>query len=276
MTALLALASALLAGGADFVGGVTSRRASPVRVAGGAQLVGLLLAIPAALLVGWDAVTRGDAAWSLASGVAVGIGLTLFYGAMARGLISLVAPVAATIGAAVPVAFSLARGERPGTIALAGIALAVLAIALVSVTPGAHLAASAGLGLAVAAGALFGLFFVFLSLADEAAGLWPVALSRTGSSVVLVALALATTRGLDPGITTRPAVVAIAVLEVAAAVALLLALQRGPVSIASVLASLYPVSTTFLAAGLLHERLRPSQLAGVALALIAIVMISLG
>ena len=79
----------------------------------------------------------------------------------------------------------------------------------------------------------------------------------------IVAIALVTTRGIDPGVTARPAVIAIAALEVGASISLLLALQRGPVSIASVLASLYPVATTFLAAGLLHERLRPTQLAGV-------------
>lgn len=245
-------------------------------MAASAQLVGLLLAIPAALLVDWDQITGADVGWSLASGLAVGVGLALFYAGMARGLISLVAPVTATTGALVPVVFSLARGERPGALAIVGIALAVVAIALVSAMPGGGGSSTAGLGLGVAAGALFGLFFVFLSLTDADAGLWPVALSRTGSSLALVVLALALTRGLDPGASARPAVATIAALEVAAAVALLLALQRGPVSVASVLASLYPVTTTFLATVLLRERLQGTQLAGVGLALVAVVLVSLG
>ncbi len=276
MTALLALASAFLVGGADFIGGVTSRRVAAVRVAASAQLYGLLLVVPVALAMGADTVTGADLGWSVASGVAVGVGLMLFYGAMARGVISLVAPVTATVGATVPVTFSLVRGERPGSVALLGIALAVLAVGLVSFVPGERVSGVDGMGLALGAGAFFGLFYVFLSLADEDAGLWPVALSRVGSSMVLVAIALVTTRGIDPGATARPAVIAIAALEAGAAITLLLALQRGPVSIASVLASLYPVATTFLAAGLLHERLRPTQLVGVGLALVAIVMISTG
>jgi drug/metabolite transporter (DMT)-like permease len=276
VTALLALASAILVGGADFLGGVTSRRAAAVRVAGAAQIYGVFMIVPVAFVVGSDRVTSGDAGWSIASGVAVGIGLMLFYAAMARGVISLIAPVAATVGASVPVAFSLARGERPGGVALLGIGLAVIAIALVSFVPGEKINGVDGLGLAFAAGALFGLFFVCLSLTDPDAGLWPLALSRAAAAAVLIVLAVVLTRGIDPGRGTRRAVVAIAALEVCAAITLLLALQRGPVAIAAVLASLYPVTTTFLAAALLHERLRRTQLAGVVLALIAIVLISTG
>jgi drug/metabolite transporter (DMT)-like permease len=275
VTALLALASALLVGGADFVGGVTSRTAIAARLAAAAQAVGLLVVVPAAIVVGWDRVTGGDAAWSVASGLVVGIGLALFYQAMTVGLISVVAPIVAATGALVPVCVSLARGERPGQIALAGIALAILAIALVSVAPGEG-SATRGIGLSLAAGALFGLFFVFLSLTNDDAGLAPVALSRVGSTLALGALALVTTRGLDPGRATHRAVVAIAVLEGGAAIFLLLALQRGPVSVAAVLASLYPVTTTLLAATLLRERLTEVQLAGVALALTAVILVSLG
>ena len=276
MTALFALASALLVGGADFLGGVTSRRVPAVRVAAVAQAVGLLCAVPAAVLVSWTEVRPADVAWSGASGVAVGLGLALFYTAMARGLISVVAPVAAVTGALVPVAYALGRGERPGPVALAGIALAVIALALVSVTPGTSRHAGHWLGLAIGAGLLFGLFYVFLSLPDEAAGLWPGPASRAASAVVLVALALATSGGVSVPRSVHPAIVAIGTLEVAAAVTLLLALQSGPVSVASVLASLYPVTTTFMAAVVLRERLDRLQRIGVALALVAVVLVTAG
>jgi drug/metabolite transporter (DMT)-like permease len=71
-----------------------------------------------------------------------------------------------------------------------------------------------------------------------------------------------------------PRIALIGVLEVAAAAALLVALQRGPVSVASVLASLYPVTTTFLAAVVLRERLSRVQLGGVVLALASVMLIS--
>jgi drug/metabolite transporter (DMT)-like permease len=277
VTALLALASALLVGGADFIGGVLSRSASAVRVAAVAQLVGLALAFPASLLVDHERVTSGDAAWSAASGVAVGLGLATFYTAMTRGLISLVVPVTAVIGALVPVVYALAGGERPGVLATVGIVLAVAAIGLVSLAPAEPESAGTGLGalrLAAGAGVLFGLFYICLAQVDEDAGLWPVAVSRVASSAALVSLALVMTHGIAVSRTLVDRIAAIGVLEVLAAIALLLALQRGPVSVASVLASLYPVTTTFLAAFLLRERLRGLQLAGVALALVAVALIS--
>ncbi len=278
MTVLLAIASAFLVGGADFIGGFLSRAVSPVRVAALAQAIGLLLALPVALVVDADRVTGADAAWSAASGVAVGLGLVVFYTAMTRGMISLVAPVAAVTGAVVPVVYALASGERPGATAVVGIVLAVAAIGLVSLAPDASaVAPGAGLGalpLAFAAGLLFGLFYVCLARVHEDAGTWPVAISRVASTAVVVGLALAVTRGVAVARPMIPRIALIGVLEVGAAVTLLLALHRGPVSVASVLASLYPVTTTFLAALVLHERLRGLQLAGVGLALVAVALVS--
>jgi drug/metabolite transporter (DMT)-like permease len=277
VTALLAIASALLVGGADFIGGVLSRRASAVRIAALDQVVGLALAIPASLLVDWERVAAADVAWSAASGVAVGLGLVLFYTSMARGLISLVAPVTAVSGAIVPVAYALGGGERPGAVAIVGIVLAVAAIALVSLSPSGPMSTAGGLGtlpLSIGAGVLFGLFYVCLSRTSDDAGLWPVPISRVAAAVVLVPLALAMTRGVTVSRSLATRIGAIGALEVAAAVTLLLALQRGPVSVASVLASLYPVTTTFLAALVLRERLRGLQLVGVGLALLAVLLIS--
>jgi len=277
MTAALAIASALLVGGADFIGGFLSRKVDAVRVAAAAQVVGLAFAVPAALLVDAERVTTADAAWAVGSGVAVGLGLVCFYTAMTRGLISIVAPLTAVTGALVPVVYALGGGERPGAPALLGIALAVAAIGLVSLGsagPADAVASRNALPLAFAAGVLFGLFYVCFARVHEEAELWPVAISRAASATLLVGLALGLTRGLGLPRPAVPWVVTIGALELGAAVTLLLALQRGPVSVAAVLASLYPVTTPFLAAFVLRERLRGPQLAGVALALVAVALIS--
>jgi uncharacterized membrane protein len=245
-------------------------------------LIGLALAIPVALLWQWEHVTNRDAVLSVAAGLSVGVGLALFYTAMSIGLISLVAPIAAVTGAALPACIGLVRGDDTRPLALFGIVLALVAVAAVSIAPGtstptAHSTGLRVILLAIAAGGFFGVFFLLFSATDADAGMWPVALERIGSSAALVVVVLALrappVREMQgvAGISTL-----IAALEVSATVPLLLALQRGPLPVASVLASLYPVTTVLLAAGLLHERLSRPQMAGVALALTAVVLVSTG
>ncbi|MEO5632240.1 MAG: multidrug DMT transporter permease, partial [Gaiella sp.] len=121
MTAFLALLSSVLIGSADFVGGLASRTANGVRVATFVAIMGLPLAFVASLAYGAEHVSRDDVIWSVTSGIVVAAGIGCFYVGMGRGLISVVAPVAAVTGAVIPVIYGLARGERPGPVALAGL-----------------------------------------------------------------------------------------------------------------------------------------------------------
>jgi drug/metabolite transporter (DMT)-like permease len=282
MTALLALASAVLIGGADFVGGVASRIANGIRVAAFAQVAGLAFALPLSIAFGADRLGGADVAWSLLSGVAVACGFGFFYTAMGRGLISVVAPVAALTGAVIPVVYALTRGERPGSTALVGLVIALVAVVVVSVAPPEQHADAGAVDrtvimLSISSGLFFGVFYIAFSRVSEEAGLWPVTLERTAAAAVLVLLAVALTRGpLEDVRRLLPYVLTIGAVEVAATVPLLLALQRGPVAIASVVASLYPVTTVLLAGVVLRERLSRLQYLGVGCALIAVALVSSG
>jgi drug/metabolite transporter (DMT)-like permease len=282
VTALLALAAAVLVGGSDFVGGITSRTANGVRVAAFSAVVGLAFALP--LSIGYDAerVGKADVTWSLLSGVAAAAGIGCFYTAMGRGLLSVVAPVTAVTGAVVPVVYALARGERPSLPVLIGLVIALVAVAVVSVAPAEQDTAAGGvdgsvIALSLVSGLFFGLFYIGFSRVSDDAGLWPVTIERVSAATVLVLLALTLTRGPVDGVRRLlPYVLVIAALEVAATVPLLLALQRGPVAIASVVASLYPVTTVLLAGFVLRERLSRLQYVGVMFAFVAVVLVSLG
>ena len=105
--------------------------------------------------------------------------------------------------------------------------------------------------------------------------MWPASISRAASATLLLGFA-GLFRG---GLVGRPLlryVIPNGVLECTATVTVVLALQRGPVAIASVLASMYPVTTILLAAGVLRERLTRVQLGGVALAVVAVGLVSAG
>ena len=283
MTAFLALISAVFIGSADFVGGMTSRTANGIRVAAFVAVMGLPLTLAVSIVYGSEHVGRADVIWSVLAGITVAVGIGCFYIGMGRGLISVVAPVAAVTGAVIPVVYSLVRGERPGATAIVGLVIAFFAVAVVSLAPSEQhpdtevVVDRNVIALSLASGLFFGLFYITFSRVSEDAGMWPITIERAAATVVIIVLALVLTRG--PMVGARrllPYVLLIATLEVAAVVPLLVALQRGPIAIASVVASLYPVTTVLLAAFVLHERLSRLQYVGVACALVAVALVSTG
>jgi drug/metabolite transporter (DMT)-like permease len=278
VAALLALASALVYGTADFCGGLATRRASAQAVVAGSQGAGLVLLLALLPWLGGSA-SWGDLGWAAAAGAAGNVGLVLFYRALAGGVMSVVAPVTAVCAAAVPVLVGLALGDRVGALAAVGIALALVAVVLVSAEEG--LAAlrrtrPAGLGIPLLAGVGFGLFFVLLDRTSADAGLTPLVASRGTAVVLLVLLALGRRRPLRLSRPAVPLVVLGGALDVSANALFLGATQQpGQLAVVGVLASLYPVSTVVLAQVVLRERLVPAQFAGLGAAVLAVVLITL-
>ncbi len=278
MATLLALASAVVYGMADFCGGLASRRAAAATVVAVSQAAGLLTV---ALLLPWlgGEPRAADLAWGAGAGVAGGAGLLLFYRALADGVMSVVAPVTAVSAAALPVLGGLALGERLGPAAVAGIVLALVAVVLGSAEGGLsslRSARPATVAPALAAGAGFGVFFVLLDRTGEDAGLTPLAAARVVSVLLLGGLALATLRSLRVPGRVLPVVLLTGVGDMAANALFLVATQvGGQLAVTGVLASLYPVSTVVLAQVLLRERLAGAQQAGLAVAAAAVVLIAL-
>lgn len=253
---------------------------SPLQVAARGQTVGLVVSFPVAAATGADHLTRKDVAWALASGLAVGIGLALFYSAMVLGQISVVATTAALVGAVLPVAVGLVRDERPGAPALVGIGAALVAVAIVSVAPsGADVSredARRTLAFAAVAGVCFGFFLICLAQLGKGAGLWAAPLSRCASAGLLLLVVGVARRERAPLRQLGRLILSIGALEISAVICLVIAFRHGTLAIASVLASLYPVTTVLLAAYVLRERLTRLQLTAVVLALGAVVLISTG
>lgn len=275
MVVVLALSSALVYGAADFCGGLASRRTPALAVVALSQLAGLVALLALLPLLG-GSPTSADLVWGAGAGLAGGLGLAVFYRALADGVMSVVAPVTAVCAAAVPLVAGLALDERLSLPALLGIGLALIAIALVATDgprPSLRAARAAGLGIALLAGALFGLFFVLLDQPAEASGLWPLVGARLASIVLVVALA----RGRIGPATERsvlPLVVLTGVLDMTANALFLLAAREGLLAVAGVLASLYPLSTVLLAQTVLRERLLPSQVGGLVAAVAAVALIA--
>ena len=278
MAIVLALASAVVYGAADFLGGLASRRTSVFGVVAMSQVVGLVALLA---LLPWlgGPVGPADLAWGAAAGFAGAAGLMVFFRALAGGVMSVIAPVTAVTAAAVPVLVGLLTGNRIGPWAAAGIALALAAVVLVSAEGGLselRRARPASVAPALVAGAAFGLFFVLLDGTSQTSGLTPLVAARVASVALVVVVALAGRRSLRVTQAAFPLVALSGVGDMSANALFLLATQQeGQLAITGVLASLYPVTTVLLAQALLRERLVGAQLAGLGAAVVAVVLITL-
>lgn len=280
MAALLGLLVALTYGVGDFFGGIATKRNPSTIVVAASQGIGLLTL---AVVV---AVDRGaDPAWQdVRSGVLAGsvgmIGVILLYRGLASGAMSVVAPTTAVGAAVVPFAWGIATGERPSVLALVGVAVALVAVVLVSIpasTDGErHADVRTELLLALGAGAAFGVVFILFDSTDESSGMWPVLAARV-ASVTLVSAGLLVTRAsitVEKG--SWGAIAAAGLLDVTANALYVLAAREGLLSLVSVLSSLYPAATVVLARVVLAERISTRQLGGIGLALGGVVLIASG
>lgn len=281
----LALASAAVYGAADFLGGLASRRAGAIAIVVVSQCAGLIALVLMLPLLPAASPAASDWIWGAAAGVAGGAGVALLYRALAITSMAIAAPITAVCAVTVPVAVSIALGERPGTGPLAGIALALASIVLVSqqdtredspsrpVAQGFSPVARAGVGTALASGVAIGLFFLAIARTRAEAGMWPLVAARGVSFVLFATLAVVTGRSLRMPARVTAIAVAGGLLDMLANVLYLLASRYGPLSIVVTLSSLYPASTMLLARTVLGERLRALQVIGIICALAAVLLI---
>ena len=278
MVVLLALGSAVVYGAADFLGGLATRKTSVFGVVALGQLVGLG---PLLLLLPWlgGAVGAADLWWGAAAGLAAAAGIGLFFRTLARGVMSVVAPVTAVTAAAVPVLVGTLTGDRVGTPAMVGIALALVAVVLVSAEGGLtalRRARPASLFPALLAGAMFGVFYVLLDRTADTSGLTPLVAARLAALTLVIVVALPARQPLRVTRAALPLVAASGIGDVTANALFLLATQQGgQLAITGILASLYPVSTVVLAQVVLRERLVGAQVAGLVAAVAGVVLIAL-
>lgn len=288
MTALFALATAVLWGLADFGGGLLTRRIPALTVVVVSQVVAVVVLGSVVLATGaWN--EAGPGLWfAVAAGVVGPVAMLSFYKALALGPMGVVSPLG-SVGVVVPVAAGLALGERPGPGQFAGIAVALVGIVLAGGPElrGAPVQRRAVVLTLVAAFG-FGAVMALISHASTTlTGLFLALFVQRVTNVAVggAALWVQTRRGvpaLPAGTGPRvlwgllPALAFVGLADVAANGTYSVAAQNGPVTVAAVLSSLYPVVTALAAFAVLKERLRTVQAAGAGLALAGTVLLAAG
>jgi drug/metabolite transporter (DMT)-like permease len=277
MAALLALTAAAAYGVGDFLGGMAARREPSSAVVLWSHVVGLVMLLTVAPALGGEPTPRAFAVGAVA-GLFGGAGVALFYRGLSLGSMTVVAPIAALLSAAVPVIAGLGSGERPSAAAVAGIGMALVAVTMVSrERPESHGGRALQLQpllLAIGAGAAFGLFFVTVDHAGSDAGIWPLVGARVASVSLFAALGAARVTAAGPPRAALAAALGCGLLDAAANMLYVLALSHGLLSVVSVLTALYPAGTVLLARYVLGERLTGVQRTGLAVAGLAAVLIA--
>ncbi|HEY4897821.1 MAG TPA: DMT family transporter [Solirubrobacteraceae bacterium] len=289
MTVLLALLGALFIGISDFLGGAASQKASPLTVSAVLQLAGLLTLAPIAAVLGASAVATGDLGLGAVSGVVTSVAFLGFFTAMAHGRIGVVLPVSAAVAALLPAVAGVVGGNHLSALALGGVVCALVAIPLVAYEPedgvegeestrGAapqRWSAKRQVIVSTVCGAGFGVYFICIGHTSTHSGLWPTVANLVVA--VAVTIPVAARRGLMPSAASAPRLALFGGLALGVADATLTtALQRGPLTVASVLGNLYPLVTIALGVVVLKERVHHWHAVGILLAVVGVSLIAAG
>ncbi|MFD3726115.1 EamA family transporter [Streptomyces sp. NPDC058671] len=287
MTALFALATSLLWGLADFGGGLLTRRIPALTVVVVSQVLAVLVLGAVVLATGaWS--EAGPQLWyAVGAGVVGPAAMLAFYKALALGPMGVVSPLG-SLGVVVPVSVGLLVGDRPGLLQFAGIAVAVVGVVLAGGPElrGAPVQRRAVLLTVVAAFGFGSVMALIAEASTTVTGLFLALFVQRVTNVLVGGGALYASvkrggRALPAGgpqviRAALPALAFVGLADVAANGTYAIAAQQGPVTVAAVLASLYPVVTALAARGVLKERLRAVQAAGAGLALVGTVLLATG
>jgi drug/metabolite transporter (DMT)-like permease len=301
---VLAVAASLGWGSSDFLGGLAARRARIVVVLAGSQLSGLVLFVPVLVWLGQPLPRDVRLLLGVAAGVIAVAELGLIYLALLRSSSMVMAPIAA-LSALVPVAVGIASGDHLDAVIAIGIMCALSGAVGASWNPPHHrgsrreglTAACVSLGAALGAGSVLTL----IGTSSKAGTWWTIGAVRAGGAVtacllfatiVIIkrlqearlrtsAISVETSplrprsrRHSSPSLAVVATVVAIGLSDLVADTAFANATRNGALSIVSVLASLYPLTTIALGAVVLHERHSRVQLAGAAIASVGIAILA--
>jgi drug/metabolite transporter (DMT)-like permease len=280
---LAGLASAIGYGAGDFGGGYASRRTDALLVVLVSNSAGLVLLLLIAFLLAEPLPPAADLVAAAAAGTLGTIGLVRFYQELAGGKMGVIAPSVAVVTVAIPVLFSALSEGMPKTNQIAGIFLAILAIWLITRKGATRKREQKSaftmrdMAVIVVIGLMFSAFLVTIGTVSERSIAWPLVAARSVSILSVILFLTITGRwGSSVPRSQLKLLSGIGFLDVGGSAMYALSSSLGRLDIAAVVTSLYPAMTVLLARIMLSEELGSRQWLGIGLALVAIVLITIG
>ena len=192
LTVIIGLASALVYGAADFLGGTASRRINPVRVVAVSATTGLVvMSVAVALVPAFTGYwSREVIVLGALSGISGAVAIGLLYACLAIGPMSILSPLTAVVSAIVPLSIGLIGGERLQLIGYLALALALVTVVLVGFVPekGTVRPSLRGVLMAIGSGVAIGVFLVIIDQTPDDSGLVPLVVNRAVTVVIMLSV----------------------------------------------------------------------------------------
>lgn len=275
MTLGLSLAACFLWGITDFMGGFKSKQLPAVTVIFISSVFSVI-ALSAVLAVRHEPVPPlGTFLWAFAAGVCGLLSMYFLYRGLSMGMMSIVAPIAAT-GVIIPVLAGIVRGDSLTVYQGVGIGLAILGTVFISSDKKTvHNRAEIKLALkyAVVAAVTSGLYLISIAKTGSHSPFWSIFALRLTYAGMLLPFVIAQRSSIRLELAHYATLAGMGILDTFAALAYVMAVGIGLLSVVSVISSLYPAVTVMLSVGLLKERLSMKQGAGVLVSFCGIVLL---
>ncbi len=269
------LGSAIIWGAGDFSAGFASRKTSVISVVLFSQLIGAVFLFLLAMAFSETFPPLRDMVLGGLAGILGVLGLIALYEGLSQGRMGIVAPVSAIVTALLPIVFAFFKEGLPKAPQILGLALALTSVWLLSFSKREEkIYRFTEFTLPLLSGIGFGLFFILIDTATHESILWPLVGTRCVSLVMMSMLFLANTNARVPEKSHLPLIALAGICDVMGNMFFALATNIGRLDISTMLSSLFPAATVTLAWLFLKEKLNRHQWLGVAVALMALFLIS--
>ena len=270
-----AFLSSIFWGFGGFFAGQASRRGSLLPTLTLDIFIGLFLVVPLAFSIA-DTFTWRDFLIGGLAGLFGMSGAAFLYAGMKKAAYVTVIPVSGVAGALFPVLWGLVDGDSLSLLQIAGILVGLISIALASgVSLQTFKGPIAGLRDGILAGLGFGGFYIVIENTSNDTEPWGAVASRLFPLLILIFILFLIKDKPKPSKEAFPFIVGSGLSNACASTCFLLAVNRGLLSVTSLLSALYPAITVVLAHFLIKEKMTRTQVFGVLAAIFSMASISI-
>lgn len=270
-----AFLSSVFWGFGGFFAGQASRRGSLLPTLGLDIFIGLFVVVPLAFSIA-DTFTWRDFLIGGLAGLFGMSGAAFLYAGMKKAAYVTVIPVSGVAGALFPVLWGLIDGDSLSALQILGILVGLISIALASgVSLQTFKGPIAGLRDGILAGLGFGGFYIVIENTSNDTEPWGAVASRFFPLLIIVFILFLINDKPKPSKEALPFIVGSGLSNACASTCFLLAVNRGLLSITSLLSALYPAITVVLAHFLINEKMTRTQVFGVVAAIFSMASITI-